>query len=45
MYVYCDYEQCEYYKEGLCYNDKIYLDNNGVCMSYRHDFDAKDEEE
>lgn len=35
MTVYCDYEDCEYYEDGCCYADRIFLDDNGACMSFR----------
>lgn len=35
MTVYCDYDSCEYYEDGCCYNDRIFLSKNGECESYR----------
>lgn len=33
MTVYCDCENCEYWEDGFCYSDRIYLNGNGVCIS------------
>ena len=35
MTVYCDYDSCEYYEDGCCYNDRIFLSETGECESYR----------
>ena len=35
MTVYCDYDSCEYYEDGCCYNDRIFLSGIGECESYR----------
>ena len=35
MTVYCDYDSCEYYEDGCCYNDRIFLSEIGECKSYR----------
>ena len=35
MTVYCDYDSCEYYEDGCCYNDRIFLSESGECESYR----------
>lgn len=33
MTVYCDCEKCENNEDGFCYAEKIYMSDNGVCLS------------
>lgn len=45
MPIYCDCEKCSYCEDGVCWADKLYLDNNGVCMSIRYNREEEDENE
>ena len=35
MIVYCNYEFCEFYEDGRCEADRIFLDEQGQCESVR----------
>ena len=44
MTVYCDYDSCEYYEDGCCYNDRIFLSEIGECESYKQKIEEDDDE-
>ena len=44
MTVYCDYDSCEYYEDGCCYNDRIFLSETGECESYRQKIEEDENE-
>lgn len=45
MTVYCNYEFCEFYENGHCENDRIFLDDQGTCESMRTKIEEDDLDE